>query len=91
MKYDYFFPFHVTPTASGWGIDERDKFGRTIRYHIVEFDDRSVADYVCDRLNVWAKDKLYDLETNEELDGFCNDIYNAGYYRGTKDERFYME
>lgn len=91
MRYDYFFPFHVTPTASGWGIDERDKFGRTIRYHIVEFDDRSVAEYVCDRLNVWAKDKLYDLETSEELDGFCNDIYNAGYYRGTKDERFYME
>ena len=91
MKYDYFFPFHVTPTANGWGVDERDKFGRTIRYHIVEFDDRNVADYVCNKLNVWAKDKLYDLETNEELDGFCNDIYNAGYYRGTKDERFYME
>ena len=91
MKYDYFFPFHVTPTANGWGVDERDKFGRTIRYHIVEFDDRNVADYVCNKLNVWAKDKLYDLETSEELDGFCNDIYNAGYYRGTKDERFYME
>lgn len=91
MKYDFFLPFHVTPTANGWGIDEHDKFARTIRYHIVEFDDRSFADYVCDKLNVWAKDKLYDLETNEELDGFCNDIYNAEYYRGTKDERFYME
>ena len=91
MKYDYFFPFYVTPTANGWGIDERDKFARTIRYHIVEFDDRNVAEYVCDKLNVWAKDKLYDLETSEELDGFCNDIYNTGYYRGTKDERFYME
>ena len=89
MRYDYFFPFHVTPTANGWGIDERDKFGRTIRYHIVEFDDRSVADYVCDKLNVWAKDKLYDLVTNEELDGFCNDIYEAGYGKGVRNERFY--
>ena len=91
MKYDYFFPFHVTPTANGWGIDERDKFGRTIRYHIVEFDDRSVADYVCDKLNVWAKDKLYDLVTNEELDGFCNDIYHVGYDNGDRDSRFYRE
>lgn len=91
MKYDSFFPFHVTPTADGWGIDERTKCGTTIRQRIIEFDDRNVAEYVCDRLNVWAKDKLYDLETSEELDGFCNDIYNAGYYRGTKDERFYME
>ena len=90
MKYDSFFPFHVTPTANGWGIDERDKFGRTIRYHIVEFDDRSVAEYVCDKLNVWAKDKLYGLETNEELDGFCNDIYKAGYGKGVRDERFYI-
>ena len=90
MRYDYFFPFHVTPTASGWGIDERDKFGRTIRYHIIEFDDRSVAEYVCDKLNVWAKDKLYDLKTNEELDGFCNDIYEAGYGKGVRDERFYV-
>ena len=90
MRYDYFFPFHVTPTASGWGIDERDKFGHTIRYHIVDFDDRSVADYVCDKLNVWAKDKLYDLVTNEELDGFCNDIYEAGYGKGVRDEKFYI-
>lgn len=90
MRYDYFFPFHVTPTASGWGIDERDKFGRTIRYHTIEFDDRSVAEYVCDKLNVWAKDKLYDLETNEELEGFCNDIYEAGYGKGVRDERFYV-
>lgn len=85
MKYDYFFPFHVTPTASGWGIDERDKFGRTIRYHIIEFDDRSVADYVCDKLNVWAKDKLYDLATKEEVDGFCNCFYQAGYAQGVID------
>lgn len=91
MKYDSFFPFHVTPTADGWGIDERTQYGTTIRQRIIEFDDRNVAEYVCDRLNVWAKDKLYDLETNEEVDGFCNDIYNAGYYRGTKDEKFYME
>ena len=91
MKYDSFFPFHVTPTADGWGIDERTQCGSTIRQRIIEFDDKNVAEYVCDRLNVWAKDKLYDLETSEELDGFCNDIYNAGYYRGTKDERFYME
>ena len=94
MNYDYFFPFHVTPTANGWGIDERDKFARTIRYHIVEFDDRSVAEYVCDRLNVWEKDKLYDLETSNEfgseLDGFCNDIYNAGYNDGVRDEKFYV-
>ena len=91
MKYDSFFPFHVTPTAGGWSIDERANYGTTLRQRIIEFDDRSVAEYVCDRLNVWAKDKLYDLQTNEEVDGFCNDIYNAGYYRGTKDERFYME
>lgn len=91
MKYDSFFPFHVTPTADGWGIDERTRYGTTLRQRIIEFDERSVAEYVCDKLNVWAKDKLYDLETSEELDGFCNDIYNAGYYRGTKDERFYME
>lgn len=90
MKYDYFFPFHVTPTANGWGIDERDKFGRTIRYHIVEFDDRNVAEYVCDRLNVWAKDKLYDLETNEELDGFCDYIYQAGYGQGVRESKFYI-
>ena len=90
MRYDYFFPFHVTPTASGWGVDERDKFGRTIRYHIVEFDDKSVADYVCDRLNVWVKDKLYDLETNEEVDGFCDYFYQAGYDQGVRDTKFYM-
>ena len=91
MKYDSFFPFHVTPTVDGWGIDERTQYGSTIRQRIIEFDDKNVADYVCDKLNVWAKDKLYELETSEELEGFCNDIYNAGYYRGTKDERFYME
>ena len=90
MKYDYFFPFHVTPTASGGGIDERDKFGRTIRYHIVEFDDKSVAEYVCDKLNVWAKDKLYDLVTIEELDGFCDYFYQAGYEQGVRDTKFYM-
>ena len=90
MNYDYFFPFHVTPTANGWGIDERDKFARTIRYHIVEFDDRSVAEYVCDRLNIWAKDKLYDLETKEEVDGFCDYIYQAGYNQGLRDTKFHM-
>lgn len=90
MKYDSFFPFHVTPTANGWGIDERDKFARIIRYHIVEFDDRSVAEYVCDRLNVWAKDKLYDLETNEEVDGFCDYIYQTGYDQGVRDTKFCM-
>ena len=90
MRYDYFFPFHVTPTASGWGIDERTRYGTTIRQRIIEFDDRNVAEYVCDRLNVWAKDKLYDLETNEELDGFCNDIYEAGYGKGVRDEKFYI-
>ena len=90
MKYDYFFPFHVTPTANGWGIDERDKFARTIRYHIVEFDDRSVAEYVCDRLNVWAKDKLYNLEAKEEVDGFCDCFYQAGYGQGARDTKFCM-
>ena len=90
MKYDSFFPFHVIPTAIGWGIDERDKFGRTIRYHIVEFDDRNVAKYVCDKLNVWAKDKLYDLETKEEVDGFCDYLYQAGYGQGVRDTKFCM-
>ena len=90
MKYDSFFPFHVTPTADGWEIDERTRYGSTIRQRIIEFDDKSVAEYVCDRLNVWAKDKLYDLETNEELDGFCNDIYNAGYDKGVQDQRFFL-
>ena len=89
MKYNSFFPFHVTPTANGWGIDERNQYGTTLRQRIIEFDDKSVAEYVCDKLNVWAKDKLYDLVTNEELDGFCNDIYNAGYDKGVRDERFY--
>lgn len=90
MKYDSFFPFHVTPTADGWGIDERTQYGTTIRQRIIEFDDRNVAEYVCDRLNVWAKDKLYDLQTNEEVDGFCNDIYNAGYDKGVQDQRFFL-
>ena len=89
MKYNSFFPFHVTPTANGWGIDERNQYGTTLRQRIIEFDDKNVAEYVCDKLNVWAKDKLYDLVTNEELDGFCNDIYNAGYDKGVRDERFY--
>ena len=90
-NYDWFFPFHVTPTANGWGIDERDKWGRIIRQHIIEFDDKIVAEYVCDKLNVWAKDKLYDLESSNELDGFCNDIYNAGYDNGDRDSKFYRE
>ena len=90
MKYDSFFPFHVTPTANGWSIDERTNYGTTLRQRIIEFDDKSVAEYVCDRLNVWAKDKLYDLEAKEEVDGFCNDIYNAGYDKGVQDQRFFL-
>ena len=90
MKYDPFFPLHVTPTAEGWGIDERTRYGTTIRQRIIEFDDRNVADYVCDRLNVWAKDKLYDLEIKEEVDGFCDYIYRAGYEQGVRDTEFCM-
>ena len=85
MKYDSFFPLHVTPTAEGWGIDERTNYGTTLRQRIIEFDDKSVAEYVCDKLNVWAKDKLYDLETNEEVDGFCDCFYQAGYAQGVID------
>ena len=85
MKYDSFFPFHVTPTANGWSIDERTNYGTTLRQRIIEFDDKSVAEYVCDRLNVWAKDKLYDLETKEEIDGFCDCFYLAGYDQGVID------
>ena len=85
MKYDSFFPFHVTPTANGWSIDERTNYGTTLRQRIIEFDDKNVAEYVCDRLNVWAKDKLYDLETNEEVDGFCDCFYQAGYAQGVID------
>ena len=90
MKYDSFFPFHVTPTAEVWGIDERTKWGAILRQRIIEFDDKSVAEYVCDRLNVWAKDKLYDLETKEEVDGFCDCFYLAGYNQGVRDTKFYM-
>ena len=90
MKYNSFFPFHVTPTADGWGIDERTQYGSTLRQRIIEFDDKSVAEYVCDKLNVWAKDKLYDLETNEEVNGFCNCFYQAGYVQGVKETKFYM-
>ena len=90
MKYDSFFPFHVTPTANGWSIDERTNYGTTLRQRIIEFNDRSVAEYVCDRLNVWAKDKLYDLETNEEVDGFCDCFYQAGYNQGIGDTKFYI-
>ena len=90
MKHDSFFPFYVAPTANGWGIDERNQYGTTIRQQFIEFDDRNVADYVCDRLNVWAKDKLYDLETKEEVDGFCDYIYQAGYGQGARDTMLYM-
>ena len=90
MKYDSFFPFHVTPTANGWGIDERSQYGSTLRQRIIEFDDRNVADYVCDRLNVWAKDKLYNLETKEEVDGFCDCFYLAGYNQGVRETKFWM-
>ena len=90
MKYDSFFPFHVTPTADGWGIDERPKWGATLRQRIIEFNDRNVAEYVCDRLNVWAKDKLYDLETKEEVDGFCDYIYQAGYGKAVRESKFYI-
>ena len=90
MKYDSFFPFHVTPTAIGWSIDERTNYGTTLRQRIIEFDDKSVAEYVCDRLNVWAKDKLYDLETKEEVDGFCDCFYLAGYNQGVRETKFWM-
>ena len=90
MKYDSFFPFHITPTADGWGIDERTRYGTTIRQRIIEFDDRSVAEYVCDRLNVWAKDKLYDLEAKEEVHGFCDYFYQMGYGQGVRDTKFCM-
>ena len=90
MKYDSFFPFHVTPTANGLSIDERTNYGTTLRQRIIEFDDKSVAEYVCDRLNVWAKDKLYDLETKEEVDGFCDYIYQAGYGKAIKESKFYI-
>ena len=90
MKYDSFFPFHITPTADGWGIDERTKWGAILRQRIIEFNDRNVAEYVCDKLNVWAKDKLYDLETKEEVDGFGDYIYQAGYNQGIRDTKFYM-
>ena len=90
MKYDSFFPFHVTPTAEGWGIDERTKWGATLRQRIIEFDDKSVAEYVCDRLNVWAKDKLYDREANEEVDGCCDCCYQAGYNKSIRERKFYM-
>ena len=85
MKHDSFFPFHVTPTADGWGIDERTQYGTTIRQRIIEFNDKNVAEYVCDKLNVWAKDKLYDLETNEEVNGFYDCFYQAGYAQGVID------
>ena len=90
MKYDSFFPFHVTPTAYGWSIDERTNYGTTLRQRIIEFDDKSVAEYVCDKLNVWAKDKLYDLEAKEEVVGFCDCFYQAGYDQGVRDTKFYM-
>ena len=90
MKYDSFFPFHVTPTANGWGIDERTNYGTTLRQRIIEFDDRSVAEYVCDKLNVWAKDKLYDLEAKEEVDGFCDCFYLAGYNKAVTESKFYI-
>ena len=90
MKYDSFFPFHIVPTTNGWGIDERTRYGTTIRQRIIEFDDRNVAEQVCDKLNVWAKDELYDLEINEEVDGFCYCFYLAGYKQGVKDTKFCM-
>ena len=90
MKYNSFFPLHVTPAADGWGIDERTKWGTTLRQRIIEFDDKSVAEYVCDRLNVWAKDKLYDLETKEEVDGFCDYIYQAAYNQGVRDTKSHI-
>ena len=90
MKYDSLVPFHITPTADSWGIDERTKWGAILRQRIIEFNDRNVAEYVCDKLNVWAKDKLYDLETKEEVDGFCDYIYQAGYNQGIRDTKFYM-
>lgn len=90
MKYDSFFPFHVTPTADGWGIDERSQYDSTIRQRIIEFGDKNVAEYVCDRLNVWVKDKLFDLEAKEEVDGFCDYFYQMGYGQGVRDTKFCM-
>ena len=90
MKHNSFFPFYIIPTANGWGIDERNQYGTTIRQQFIEFDDKNVAEYVCFRLNIWAKDKLYDLETNEEVDGFYDYIYQAGYGQGVRDTKFYM-
>ena len=90
MKYNSFFPFHVTPTANGWGIDERTKWGAILRQRIIEFNDRNVAEYVCDKLNVWVKDKLYDLEAEEGVDGFCDYFYQPGYEQGVRDTKFCM-
>ena len=90
MKYDSFFPFHVTPTAEGWGIDERSRYGSTLRQRIIEFNDRNVAEYVFDKLNVWAKDKLYDLEIKEEVDGFCDCFYLAGCDKVARESKFYI-
>ena len=75
---------------NGWGIDERTRYGTIIRQRIIEFDDRNVVDYVWDRLNVWAKDKLYDLETNEEVDVFCDCFYQTGYNKAIRESKFYM-
>ena len=55
-----------------------------------KFDDKNVAEYVCFRLNIWAKDKLYDLEAEEEVDGFCDYFYQTGYEQGVRDTKFYM-
>ena len=88
MKYDSFFPFHVTPIANGWAIDERTKWGATIKQRIMEFNDKDIADYVCDRLNIWARDNLNSKD--EDFDGFCDYIYQAGYDRGVKDQRFFL-
>ena len=90
MKYDSFFPFHIVPTANGWGIDERTRYGTTIRQRIIEFDDRNVAEQVCDKLNVWAKDELYDLEINEEVDGICDYFYQMAYDQRVRDTKFCM-
>lgn len=90
MTHSFSFPFYISPTAHGWSINERDKYGRTICTHIIEIDDKNVAESVCDQFNAWAENKLWGLSSSNELDGFCNDIYNIGYEDGARESKFLM-
>lgn len=90
MTHSFSFPFYISPTAQGWAINERDKYGRTVCTHIIEIDDKSIAEMICDQFNAWAENKLWGLSSNKELDGFCNDIYNVGYEDGAKESKFYI-